>query len=165
VKTAAQRGNGHGSPDSLTRELTMRSLAISRFHKNTGAMEIRYPSAYVLWDRAGQIATEIQSIFKLVEMTFLCDNRYNVSVLLDKASIVDGMGKLDDEAILLFDSFFKIVMMTLTPTHFTRIGTRVVYHLLCDSADKASMIINDLYLLVIPQKKLFDVSPKIVDPT
>jgi hypothetical protein len=151
----------------------MPSLSLARFRINTVVMELRYPPAYPLWDRAGQLAAEIQSMFKVVELTaaspgqisFVCDNRFTVSVLLDKASVVDAGGNLDETTVTRFHSIFGKVLSILQPTYLTRIGTRAMYHSLCTSEIDASGKLIELSLLSIPITKFFDVNPKLLKPT
>ncbi|MCP4051297.1 MAG: hypothetical protein GY730_11405, partial [bacterium] len=111
-------------------------LDLSHFKIRQAILEFRYSTAYLLWDRAGLIWNKISSELHNLKMikaepattTFISDNRYELSVKLDKSHFTDMKPCSGLKDFFKYsESFFSLVTNTLGISEFTRLGFRLVY--------------------------------------
>lgn len=85
-------------------------------------MELRYSNAFILWDRAGAMWTELKSGFRDFDaqnvgpnqVVFHGDGRYSLNVSLDRAAITDHKPG-SDVSRELNEVIFDIDFFTLQP--------------------------------------------------
>lgn len=128
--------------------------------------EIRFDDAYILWDRAGLIWSEAKSKLpdmKLIaatpnEVKFMLENRFEFSLNLDKAHIIDmkpssSLKDFQEHA----DFFIDLVTNSLSLNTYSRIGFRLIYRK--DFPDKfmAASALLSKKLIFVPENKLFNI--------
>ena len=94
-----------GILDRLAYEWMM-TLSFSDFRPILFVFEVRYPEAFLLWDRAGQVATQLQARYPVSRLNsaepgkivFICDRTKEITWQLDRLIIIDhrpGSAKLE----------------------------------------------------------------------
>lgn len=147
----------------------MAKSSFASFRRQHLTFEIRYPNAYLLWDRSGAIWNAAERIFRSIDAqkaspnntTFHADNRYNLSVQIDKAYIIDNRAQSITDQI---SEFICLVIDTLDIKSIERIGVRIQYAVDCKGKQEAASILAGFGLAPVPTNKVFDVEPMIVLP-
>jgi hypothetical protein len=150
------------------------SFDLSDIKLSQATIEIRYPNAYILWDRAGVIWSKASSTWPNMKMgkakpmvtSFLIDGRYELSVKLDMAHLIDlnPTSSLKD-FITNADSFVTLVANTLDIKEFTRIGFRLIYNKrFKDKAEAATSLIA-MKMINVPTGKHFNIEGKPLMPS
>jgi len=150
------------------------SLDLSRFKLNHATIEIRFNNAYILWDRAGLIWSKASSKWANLKMgkaepmvtTFIIDDRYEMSVKLDKAHFIDLKPSSSlKEFMANAELFVTLVAGTLDITEFTRLGFRLIYRKKCDDKVKAADALISTKRINVPRGKHFNIEGKVLMPS
>lgn len=129
-------------------------------------IEIRFNDAYLLWDRAGFIWSEANSKFPNMkpvtvtpnEVKFMSDNRFEFSLNLDKAHIIDtrpspSLKELQEHA----EYFIDLVTDSLSLNIFSRIGFRLIYQKNFPDKLMAASALLSKKIISAPDDKLFNI--------
>lgn len=148
-------------------------LNLSSFKLNQATMEIRFDNAYILWDRAGLVWSKASSNWANLKMnkaepmmtTFIIDDRYELSVKLDKAHIIDLAPSSSLKEFMANAEFFvTLVADTLDITEFTRLGFRLTfYKKFHDKVEAADSLISTK-IMSVPSGKHFNIKGKVLMP-
>jgi hypothetical protein len=149
------------------------SIRIEDFKLFNATFEVRYDNAYILWDSAGKIWSEVGKKFNKMTLekaepnvtSFLVDDRFKASVLLDKFYIIDvaPQSSLKD-FISASDVFAGIVSKFLEIKVFTRIGFRLVFLKEFASKSGAADMLLDSGLIKVPQGKIMNIESHVTLP-
>lgn len=152
----------------------MATFSFSSFRRTQTTLEVRYNEAYLIWDRAGTVWTNIGRNFKILrnqsatpnQVSFIGDDRFAMLVSLDRASITDHrpQGKID-ESIDVFAHFIGTVIGVLNVDILNRIGNRYWYSIECTSQEEARRKARAAVPLAVPKKKLFSIEPAQTTPS
>jgi len=148
-------------------------LNLSDFKLTQAVLEIRYANAYIIWDRSGKIWTEFSSLWPNLhmltaqpnEVLFRLENKYELSVQIDKAHIIElePTSNLDD-FMERADKFIKLVIQNLEIINFNRVGFRLVYVKgFPDSLQAANSLISTK-MISVPHGKQFNIEGRISFP-
>lgn len=148
-------------------------LNLSDFRLTSAVLEVRYTNAYIIWDRSGKIWAEISSLWPGLNVltvqpnvvVFRLENKYELSVQIDKAHIMDlkPTSNLDD-FMERADKFIKLVIQNLEIINFTRVGFRLVYvKAFPDSLQAANSLISTK-MISVPHGKQFNIQGRISLP-
>jgi hypothetical protein len=120
-------------------------------------IEIRYKSAYLLWDRCGSIWREASSIWPSLKPTnvepnrqsFRVDNKYEFGIELNKSFMIAHYCKAknikDDQ-----EAFIDLVRKCLKIDTYERVGTRFIYELECESVEDGAKKFSETGLVKCP---------------
>ena len=148
-------------------------LNLSDFKLTETIFEVRYDNAYMLWDRAGEIWAKTSSMWPNLEAekvepsitTFRLENKYQLSVNLGKAHIIDLKPSLSlNEFMEKAENFIKLVIQTLKITNFIRVGFRLVYIKSFSDKFEAANSLLSTKMLLVPSGRLFGIEGKVVLP-
>lgn len=147
--------------------------ALSQFQRRQLIFEMRYDPAYALWDRAGAVASELSRHFPELKnqnanpnvVGFVASQRYNLNILIDRASFVDNkpIGS-QKELVAEIDFFYKVLSKNLSITSFSRIGLRVIFSRQYSSSDDAANAARGYELMKLPDRKYFGIEPVSIKP-
>lgn len=149
------------------------SLDLSSLKLTQATMEIRFDNAYMLWDRAGLVWSKASSIWTNLKMgkaepmvtTFIVDDRYELSIQLDKAHFID-MQPISSlkEFMVNAELFVALVVDSLDITEFTRLGFRLLYSKKFQDKTEAANAFISTKLINAPRGKHFNIEGKILMP-
>lgn len=149
-------------------------VAFSDFELDNVSIELRYDPAYMLWDRAGKTWTDISRVFERLtvhhapqpnQTSFEADDRYQLHLNIDRAYVIDYQSpKNIDEDSDKKEKFFSLVTDNLNIGSYSRIGTRLAYHLNFENLDEANSVLLDSNLVRTPKEKLLGVEAVGVKP-
>jgi hypothetical protein len=151
-----------------------KSLNLDDFKLFQAVFEARYEKAYFLWDKSGEVWTAINQewhtlkaeIIEPNNTTFLIDNKFQISVNIDKTSVIDlkPSSSLNDFTEVA-NKAFNIITTILRIEKFNRIGFRLIF--IRDFPDKESSAnaFIDTNLITIPKGKHFNIEGKVLLPT
>lgn len=127
------------------------------------AYEIRYPSAFALWDSAGAIANALLALAPEAQsldaqpnrITFRLDDKHEVVVELSQARIVSFFpsGSLEKTAALS-QGVFSCILSALRPKVLDRVGARFMYYKKFPNEADASAHLMTLNWLTVPASLL-----------
>lgn len=149
-------------------------LTFDQLTLKQATIEIRYDNAYLLWDRSGLVWSEITKERPSAKMVkaepmvsaFTLDDRFELTVTLDKAHLVDHTANSSlKEFTELAGTFIDIVTKSLEINKFTRIGFRVIYNKYFENKFAAADALMSTKLLSGPEGKHFNIQGKISMPT
>lgn len=149
------------------------SLELSDFEFESIAFEVRYSSAYLHWDRAGAIWSEVAS--KLPGLTivnaepsktvFTLHRRYLFTIELERVICIEYFpNKKLDEFISTLKEFIEITVRHLEVTDYSRIGIRLIYFKEYPDQEAASGALLSTGLIRIPDGKHFGIEGKATHP-
>jgi hypothetical protein len=131
--------------------------------------EVRYDNSYFLWDRAGVIWTKITSLWPDLKIeriepsitTFKLENKYQLSVNLDKAYIVDLKPSSSlKEFMEKANDFIRLISQTLEIINFTRIGFRLIYIKNFPDKYAAANSLLSTKMMIAPEGRQFNIEGK-----
>jgi hypothetical protein len=147
-------------------------LSLSSFKLEQTTLEIRYPMALALWDKAGSVWQVIQekwpkiaivhaepakTIFRFRKTTFIIE--------LESARITTfAPEKSLDEFRNDGRQFIAAIVQELKIRLFNRVGFRSVYFREYASREEAAADFLSLDLLRVPDRKVFEVSDQAISP-
>ena len=141
-------------------------LILSSFKLSRSTFEIRYNNAYALWDKAGIIWTTADKKWSQLKMinaepavtSFRLEDRYELSVKLDRTSIIDFKPTSKLKGFLEnAKQFIDIVVNCLELDMIERLGFRIIYALPSSDKSAASNVIADANIMNIPKGKCFNI--------
>lgn len=127
--------------------------------------EVRYESAYRLWDNAGAIWTSLTQKFgaaepvtvKPSETTFKIGEDLVISVQMDKASLTVSYPKGLEEFQAQVQDFAEIVISLLELSELKRVGTRIILSKKFADKGKADEEVFSTGILSTPNKKILNI--------
>lgn len=147
-----------------------KSLELEDFRLLQATIEVRYDNAYILWDRAGTVWSTINDTwhdlkpFKVEPnvVVFKLLDQYQISVELDKASIIDlkPSSSLKD-FIEIADTFVKLIIKPLSIKDFTRIGFRPIFVKSFPDKDLAAKALLSTKMIFEPKGRHFNIEGKV----
>lgn len=151
---------------------TGNSLDLGSFKLQQATLEVRYPIALQLWDRAGAVWQFIQEKWPQIILTHaepaktvFRAGKSALLIELENARITThAPEKSLDEFGKDARAFLTAVVQELKIPVFKRMGFRPVYFLECGSKEEAASIFLALGLLKLPERKLFEVSNSAINP-
>lgn len=145
------------------------SLSISDFVLRGMSFEVRYPTAYLFWDRAGQIAEDLRSRYPAMRLasaepgkTVFAIAKQEVSWQLDRLVILDfgpGSSQAIDDFFKICEDCFAITIDNLGITELSRVGIRPTFIRSFSSKEEAAAKLAEAAILHIPDGKQFNVDP------
>ena len=151
----------------------MNSLDLSKLKLTQATMEVRFDNAYILWDRAGKIWSKASSLWSNLKMgkaepmvtTFLLEDRYELSVQLGKAHLIDMLPTSSlKEFMANSDLFVELVAESLEISEFTRLGFRLLFSRKFTDNTHAAEAFVSTNMLRIPSGKHFNIEGKVLMP-
>ncbi len=146
---------------------------LTSFQRAQVTMELRFDEAFVLWDRTGALWQTLRRQFKTLkhvsvtpnQSNFVADNRFGLSVSLDRAIITDhkpsGGASSTTE---LMGKFADIVVRQLEVLVLKRVGTRFIHRLRCKDADDARAKLRQALPIQPGGATFFNVKPEQFSP-
>lgn len=125
--------------------------------------EIRYNSAYILWDRAGVLARELSLLWPGLELlegepnqqVFNCGNA-RISTKIDNAHIAITAPRSITQYAEQIEESVKLWTDLLELEKYTRVGTRTIFAKTFESADAVNAAAVSLRLLRSPNPPFFN---------
>ncbi len=151
----------------------MNSLDLSKLKLTQATMEVRFDNAYILWDRAGKIWSKASSLWPNLKMgkaepmvtAFLLEDRYELSVQLGKAHLIDMLPTSSlNEFISNSDIFIGLVAESLEISEFTRLGFRLIFNRKFTDNTNAAEAVVSTNMLKLPSGKHFNIEGKVLMP-
>lgn len=128
----------------------------------SAVIELRYPDAYQIWDRAGRIWSELCGAFSNLEIVeaeprmthFKLNNKYELSVQLNQAFVKSFFPKPNlSDFFDVVGKFFPPVLSQLEIDVLTRIGFRVIWSKEYPSIHEATESVLRLELVNVPEHR------------
>ena len=151
----------------------MTQLNLSQFKLRRAVFEVRYPNAYQLWDRAGDLwreATRRWGGLDVLEAqpgstVFRHDTkRTELSAQLKKTSIVRHYPDNFDDFVEMATDFLNITKNTLEIYEYERVGLRLIYYNSFPDKAAASNAMIALDLMKIPSMPQFSIDGAAILP-
>ena len=151
----------------------MTQLNLSQFKLRRAVLEVRYPNAYLLWDRAGDLWSEATRRWGSLDVqeaqpgrtVFRYDaKRTEFSALLSKTSIISHYPDKFDDFVEMATIFLDITTNILEIYELERIGLRLRYYNSFPDKAAASSAVIALDLLKIPGMPQFNIDGVVVTP-
>lgn len=149
------------------------ALTFSDFRPIGLAFEIRYPEAYLLWDRAGRIAQELQARYPVSRLTsaepgkivFSCSRGQEITWQLDRLIVADyrPASRLD-EFYPICEQCFDITVSNLEITELKRVGFRPAFAKNFPTREEAGATLLATGILRVPEGKQFNVEARCTLP-
>lgn len=152
----------------------MPSLALTEFKIAHAICEIRFPNAYVFWDKSGELWTKCETqwpdlINKKSEpnrTTFTIGNSVELGVLINRAFIKYIFPKSSLEDFVEYcNNFFKILFSTIDIREFERVGFRINYIKDFKNKDEISEFVKKIDELHLPKIKNFGIEATVILPS
>jgi hypothetical protein len=131
------------------------------------AFELRYPDAFLLWDRAGQLAGQLQARYPVTRLTsaepgkvvFLCDRTKEISWHLDRLIVIDHRpGSAKPERFYdLCEQCFELTAEHLQIEELKRAGFRLTFAKVFPTKEDAGDALVAAGILRIPHGKQFNI--------
>lgn len=121
-------------------------MDINQFSVRSLAFEIRYPPAFIIWDRSGMIWSDVSKRWKKIQprdvkpnnVRYLIDEHAELSIALETSAITIAKRDKAIDDLLPFCSFIEHhVNNTLDVVEYKRIGFREVYFIKYENIDQA----------------------------
>ena len=147
------------------------SIDLSSLKKSSISFEFRYEPEYLLWDRAGEVWSNLKKYWPDLQVldaqpnltSFKAGENFNLEVGIDKAHI--SAFKLNHSDILEpFGNFLNVVRKTLEIKSYARLGYRVIYEKKCNKEADSTQLFKDLGIVNFPQGKLFNITGNVYNP-
>lgn len=140
----------------------------------SATIEIRYDNAYILWDRAGQIWSKASNAWDGLKAShvepnisrFMINDRFDVSVSLDRAHLIDTKPTSSLKELIEYSpKFLNLVMDCLDVNKLQRIGFRLIYNKYFEDKELAANAIVSSKLMTVPTGKYFNIKGKVLLPS
>ena len=139
-------------------------MILDSFKLHTVIIQLQYPNAYELWDRAGAIGRRLSTIWsdlELIEGTpqqqgFRARDVHIQTALRQSTITLTGANPLDPQKIQQAKETFEVWRETLILSEIKRISTRATYAKEFPSMKEANAEIFALNLARWPTAKVFD---------
>lgn len=148
-------------------------LNLSDLRLSQAVLEVRHETAYQLWDYSGRLWASVARIWpNLVAdtvqpnlTTFHLDNRYQLSISMDKAYILDTIPTPNlQDFIEKANDFIKIIIQFLNIEYFKRIGFRLVYEKYFQTKEEAAAAMLSTKMIMVPEGPHFAIKGKVSLP-
>jgi hypothetical protein len=146
----------------------------STFRKRLTTLEVRFPEAYRLWDKAGSIWSDARGLFADFrnlnanpgQVNFFADERFSLNISLDKIYCIDHKPYINsDKRLDVFDGFMKIALESLKVSTLNRIGCRTISGLEFKSKQDVIRAMKEMNLIRTPSSKFFNIDPINISPS
>jgi hypothetical protein len=147
------------------------SLDLSSFKKKSITFEFRYEPAYLLWDRAGAVWSNLKQNWANLQVidakpnltSFRVGEEFALEIGIDKAHITFfGLKHLD--VAEPFEQFLYIVRKTLELKTYSRLGYRVIYEKKFKTKEDSTQLFKDMGVVNFPQGQLFNIAGEVYNP-
>lgn|GEM_PF-1316387 len=149
------------------------TMDLSTFKLLSATLEVRYEKAFRLWDYSGRLWAKVANMWPNLKIgtaqpnvsTFSLDERYQLSVALDKSHIGDTapISSLKDFTEKTKD-FVKVISQSLEIEYFTRVGFRTVFVKVFPDKQQAVDAMISTKLITIPDGVHFGIQGKVLLP-
>jgi hypothetical protein len=145
---------------------------LSSFQLELGALEVRYPLAFGLWDKSGALWSSIQGKWPELRLTS-ADPMKTAFQIGDNSLRVEteaaGITRINPERSLeefsaMATTFFALTTQHLNIPLYKRVGFRLVHFKEFDNKKDASAAFFALRLMNVPDGKKFDIDDQPTDP-
>jgi hypothetical protein len=146
-------------------------LTTSDFTLRQATCELKYPDAFLIFDRTGNIYHYLRKKFRNVKN--VSASPFQTQMTAEEGTIAvesQALRLTDNEADSKLERFaanfkvlFDIAVENLELSVFTRVGLRVIFARNYDNSDQSKAAINALQLLRIGTDKRFGISPEITE--
>jgi len=129
----------------------MPPLELETFELEQAAFEVRYPTAYQLWDRAGALWSAVQDAWPAIELiqadpmkqSFRLANVYEIAVELKKAQVSSFKPEPSLKELRAFlDTYFGLLVKFLDLSVLNRVGFRLRFYREFDKAAAAAAVMQ-----------------------
>jgi len=144
-------------------------LTFSDFSPASFSFEVRYPDAYLLWDRAGQLSEDLQNRHQITRLTtaqpgkiaYVVNMTSEVSWQLNNLVVIENRPSTAtmDAFYRLCSDCFELTLRLLAVNEIKRVGFRMVFFQKFSSKDDAAAALLSAGLLQFPPGKRFNVDP------
>lgn len=151
----------------ISRANTM-PLTFAEFSPVSLVFEIRYPEAYLLWDRAGETAQELRESHEITrfisaepaKIAFVVEGTKEVTWALTAMSVADHQPKSAtyEDFFQLCKDCYEIAVRNFSVTELKRVGFRSTFSKRFDNKEAAVAALLDANLIYIPEGKKFNVN-------
>jgi hypothetical protein len=158
--------------ESLRVRPTVSSFDLSSFQPEQAVLEIRYPLALGLWDKAGALWTSVQAKWPEAKPTHaqpmktvfqMGKNALKVEAELASVTSLDPERSLEQFSSMAKD-FLAMTTRYLQISLYNRVGLRVVYFKQFHDKKEASASFFALRLVTVPEEKKFEIDDQPIDP-
>lgn len=147
------------------------SLDLSSFKKKSVTFEFRYEPAYLLWDRAGAVWSNLKQYWADLQVidakpnltSFRAGEEFALEIGIDKAHIT-SFGLKHSDITEPFEQFLYIVRKTLELKTYSRLGYRVIYEKKFRNKEDSTQQFKDMGIVNFPQGQLFNIAGNIYNP-
>ena len=148
------------------------TLNLDAFKLFQTTFEIRYDEAYLLWDKSGEIWSNVSREWPNLKIhkaepnnTTLSVDNFQLSATIDKSNIIDLKPSSSlSEFTTRTDKFIKIISNTLKIREYSRLGFRLIYVKKYTDKESAAKALLDLKLFKYPTSKCFNIDGKLLQP-
>ena len=144
-------------------------LTFSDFSPSSFAFEVRYPEAYLLWDRAGQVAEDLRTGHEITRrlaaepgrIAFDTETTREVSWHLDRPVVIDHQPQLSkvDAFYSLAADCLEMTLRHLGVSELKRVGFRPIFAKKFASKEEAAATLLSLGLVNVPKGKNLNIDP------
>ena len=141
-------------------------LSLSDFRLENAAFEVRYETAYLLWDHAGSISKEISVKWPRIrnvegspaKISFVLEDSYSFTVELGKSFGVayHPQSNLEDFSAIL-EFFVGLVTKVLQVSAYERVGLRLTYFRTYPDKESASRALTETQIMQLPDGSHFGI--------
>ena len=139
-------------------------MILDAYKLSTAIFQIQFPTAYVLWDTAGTIASRLASIWPDLELVegrpdqqILKGRGVQLQSTLKQCNVtLRGENSLDQQRTSQLTKTFEVWRQVLQLCTLTRVSTRLIYSRAFPSLDEANIALLELGLVHWPLGKVFD---------
>lgn len=151
-------------------------LTFDKLKLESIVIEMRYPVAYLFWDRAGQVFEEIKRRLPAgrIELTsanpgtvsIVYDGRFDITVETGRFAVgCGGYGLEVKQFLTIASTVYQIVVETVKLEVFERIGLRQVFSKKFPSLRKANEALSQLPAIEMLQKPLGRHKDNVISPS
>lgn len=149
-------------------------MDLDEFKLDRAVLEVRYPRAYLLWDRAGMLWTRLEKNWpELINQeaspartvfVLELENSYQLATELAASKIIahDPKENLHEFCDVVAE-FVDVVQSVLALDTFSRIGFRLSYFCKKSSLDEAARFVKDTNMVRVPDGPVFSLEPESVN--
>jgi hypothetical protein len=140
-------------------------IDVDQFIVATATLEVRYSSAFLMWDRAGSVWDAVKERYPTITVQDAQPNQLTAALAIDKSLFSVTRPKNDLRELQTFGKvFFPALFDHLHVEVPTRVGLRVVYAKMFDKRDEAASFISQHSAMPKPRGKHLNVDGKLLDP-
>jgi len=147
-------------------------MDINQFGLRQSSFEIRYPKAFLLWDRSGSVWADAFTRWpelKLITaqpnvMTFKLGSDIELAILLDRAHVISATTKHDPDLFGKLCAFIIDSAIEVGVEKYSRVGYRLTFVKRYQTIDEATDAFASIDLVKFPKGKNFGIDGRIKNP-